>query len=183
MDLNRRRSVKNWSYETTPENKKEVKLTVGGKEVKLEEPKCIIENIMYWRKANQIHKFFIDECADGNDECNIIDVSCKHLEDLLDRCNKIIKATKLSKGKVVNGQKINNKTGEWEDILEDGKVMNKEAIEIAKDLLPTQEGFFFGSTDYDQWYYEDILETKQMLDKLMSNDDWKEHYYEYEASW
>lgn len=34
--------------------------------------------------------------------------------------------------------------------------------ELAEDLLPTQEGFFFGSTEYDKYYFNqvrDVLET------------------------
>ena len=27
---------------------------------------------------------------------------------------------------------------------------------LAHQLLPTQEGFFFGSTDYDEWYFRDV---------------------------
>jgi len=27
---------------------------------------------------------------------------------------------------------------------------------LAHELLPTQEGFFFGSTDYDDWYFSDV---------------------------
>ncbi len=33
----------------------------------------------------------------------------------------------------------------------------------AQELLPTQEGFFFGSTDYDDWYFSDVKDClKQM---------------------
>lgn len=28
----------------------------------------------------------------------------------------------------------------------------------AEELLPTMEGFFFGSTDYDEYYFEDVQE-------------------------
>ena len=28
-------------------------------------------------------------------------------------------------------------------------------------LLPTQEGFFFGSTDYDDWYFDDVHNVKE----------------------
>ena len=27
---------------------------------------------------------------------------------------------------------------------------------LANELLPTQSGFFFGSTDYDEWYFSDV---------------------------
>jgi hypothetical protein len=36
---------------------------------------------------------------------------------------------------------------------------------VAKELLPTQAGFFFGSTDYDEYYYEDLVYTRDLLDK------------------
>lgn len=29
---------------------------------------------------------------------------------------------------------------------------------LAKDLLPTKEGFYFGSTEYDEYYFEDVEE-------------------------
>lgn len=44
----------------------------------------------------------------------------------------------------------------------------------AEVLLPTQDGFFFGSTDYDDYYYQDLLivlrDCIQLLSKLMSDE-------------
>lgn len=37
-------------------------------------------------------------------------------------------------------------------------------------LLPTQEGFFFGQTEYDKWYIEDLEYTEKILDKLLAED-------------
>ena len=42
---------------------------------------------------------------------------------------------------------------------------------LAQELLPTQSGFFFGSTDYDEWYFEDVEDCKQQMDKLLSMYD------------
>jgi hypothetical protein len=51
----------------------------------------------------------------------------------------------------------------------------------ADDLLPTQEGFFFGSTEYDQWYFEDLEETVNILDNALSMpDEWD---FAYQSSW
>jgi hypothetical protein len=44
--------------------------------------------------------------------------------------------------------------------------------ETAESLLPTQSGFFFGSTEYDVYYLEDILSCKQQFEKLLA--DWKD---------
>jgi hypothetical protein len=102
--------------------------------------------LAYWRKANQIHKFFVDKCGDGVDECQEIYIDRDDLKDLLGRC---------------------------ESILEDHSK--------AEELLPSQSGFFFGSTEYDQYYFEDLERTVPILKKILekSPEDWE---FEYKAS-
>ena len=39
--------------------------------------------IITWRKDNAIHKFFVDTCQDGNDNCERHWVSRENLEELL----------------------------------------------------------------------------------------------------
>ena len=38
---------------------------------------------------------------------------------------------------------------------------------LAKKLLPTEDGFFFGSTEYDDWYFEDLRDAKTQLTQLL----------------
>lgn len=63
--------------------------------------------------------------------------------------------------------------------------------EVAEELLPTQSGFFFGSTDYDEWYLEGIKECKDQLDEAIADyeaeiangvSEYAIDYY-YQASW
>ena len=42
---------------------------------------------------------------------------------------------------------------------------------LAEELLPTQSGFFFGSTDYDNWYFGDVEDCKRQMEKLLSMYD------------
>jgi hypothetical protein len=50
---------------------------------------------------------------------------------------------------------------------------------LAEDLLPSASGFFFGATDYDEWYYNDITHTIKILeDALVDGDD-----FYYSSSW
>lgn len=52
---------------------------------------------------------------------------------------------------------------------------------LASNLLPTAEGFFFGSTDYDEWYTRGLTYTADKIDKLLTmNDEW---YFYYQSSW
>ena len=46
--------------------------------------------IITWRKANAIHKFFVDTCQDGNDNCERHWVSRENLEELLETINTIL---------------------------------------------------------------------------------------------
>ena len=100
----------------------------------------------YWRKANQIHKWFVENVQSGTDDCGYYDVSRQDLIDLKEICNTVI--------------------------------ANKE---LASTTLPTESGFFFGATEYDDWYYNDLSETVEMLDKALNLG--KEWDFEYHSSW
>jgi hypothetical protein len=53
---------------------------------------------------------------------------------------------------------------------------------LAPELLPTQEGFFFGGTGYDEWYMDSIKETHDKLSVLLGTipEGWS---FKYQASW
>jgi hypothetical protein len=36
---------------------------------------------------------------------------------------------------------------------------------LAHTLLPTQDGFFFGSTDYNDWYFSDVKDCLKQMKK------------------
>jgi len=83
MYLNKKTYVENWEH--TP-REKEYDITIKrkvGHHIKTERITEICEQIMYWRKANHIHKFFIDNCADGKDECQEIYIDRSILADLV----------------------------------------------------------------------------------------------------
>lgn len=144
----------------------------------------IDEDIGYWRKANAIHKWFVDNVQNGNDDCKYYYVEADQLQELLDRCKEVRNKAKIINGKVSAGATF--KDGKWEKVFEDGKVI-ENAEEIAK-LLPTQDGFYFGCTDYDEWYMRDIYDTIEMLEKILKEEeDFNKQglypEYQYRASW
>lgn len=53
---------------------------------------------------------------------------------------------------------------------------------LAEELLPTQEGFFFGGTEYNDWYMDNIKETYDKLSVLLATipEGWT---FKYQASW
>ena len=44
----------------------------------------------------------------------------------------------------------------------------------APSLLPTMSGFFFGSTDYSDWYWHDVAYTAEEVKKLLDERPLKE---------
>ena len=47
--------------------------------------------------------------------------------------------------------------------------------------MPTKSGFFFGDTEINEWYFEDIKNTlRQTADILINTDFDKEDIYYYE---
>lgn len=59
-------------------------------------------------------------------------------------------------------------------------VLDKKDESFASENLPTRGGFFFGSTDYDQWYWEDIERTIEILENVLKLDY---NSFTYQASW
>ena len=53
---------------------------------------------IYWRKANQIHGWFVETCGDGVDECQRIRVSRDRLVELHSICGQLLdtKSTELA---------------------------------------------------------------------------------------
>jgi len=187
MYLKRKIYVKNWGFE--PEN--HVEITVIRKSTGKPDPRIHTDKIVYieeeagyWRKANAIHRWFVEHVQEGQDDCQTSYVSQENLQELLDTCILVRNGSKLKSGTVNNGYSFTPQ-GDEIPIQENGKVI--EDPSVAEDLLPTESGFFFGSTDYDEYYYEDIEDTIEILQDILTNDvDDKGNLigeYYYRASW
>lgn len=149
MYLYRKTYVKNWEF-MKPNELTQVTVTKNGEPIPhIEQDKIcyITEEVAYWRKANAIHQWFVDNCQRGNDDCGEYYVSIEQLETLVNMCEQVI-ANPMSASKV----------------------------------LPTQGGFFFGSTDYDEYYMEDLKLTVSQLKPLLNTDETQFSYY-YHSSW
>ena len=109
----------------------------------------VIVEAMYWRKANAIHRWFVENVQGGEDNCERYYVSREQLLKLRDLC---------------------------------ANLCTQKVEALAEDSLPTTDGFFFGSTEYDEWYWNDIENTVVGLDKALETfgDGWHFHY---QSSW
>ena len=54
----------------------------------------------------------------------------------------------------------------------------------ADSLLPVTSGFFFGNTSYDEYYFDMLEYTRDLLTKLTANrEKMGSWYFEYHSSW
>lgn len=142
-------------------------------------PAGCLQEVAYWRKVNAVHNWFVTKKGGGIDECQEIRVDTEDLRELLDLCKQVKAIAILKDGQVSNGYRFDAR-GNKEPILVQGKIIaNAEEID---QLLPTQSGFFFGSTDYDDWYMEGIDMTIEQIEKILAEDN-GDYEYVYQASW
>lgn len=137
------------------------------------------DGVAYWRKANAIHNWFVENIQNGVDDCGTYEVTKEKLEELLHTCTVVKCHSKLVDGKIKNGQMFNGEI--WEDIIEDGKYI--EDPSVAMELLPTTSGFFFGETDYNEWYLNGIIYTIDALRSILRETDFEHEIVAYTASW
>lgn len=158
MYLSKRTYVKNWSFQKDKEKHKATVRLNGKirKDIKPERVSYIVEEVAYWRKANHIHKWFVEQTAGGVDECQPSHVSMEQLVELKELCEAVL-----------------DRKGDDDFISEN---------------LPTGSGFFFGGTDYDEYYYNDCQETVDIIKGLIKEAEKKpegcyDAEFEYRASW
>ena len=136
------------------------------------------KNVAYWRKANEIHKWIYENCAEeGQRDYDCIIVEKEKIEELIKVCRDVLndletcpKETK----KVECGWSSKNGT-EYRDII-------TYKSSVAEDLLPTQSGFFFGSTDIYEWYIEDVKYSLELFKEAIKLFE-KGYILKYDASW
>ena len=104
----------------------------------------------YWRKANAIHNFFVQNVGEDVDDCREMFVHRDVLVDLRERCSWVLQA---------------------EDMEEMAKEMGLETV----------SGFFFGDTEYGDWYKEDLKLTIEICDFVLALPE--EYSLHYQASW
>lgn len=71
-------------------NTDKVTLIRNGESVVLINPKYLTEEVAYWRKANHIHKWFVDNVQGGVDDCKEYEISVNQLRELVGLCKAVL---------------------------------------------------------------------------------------------
>ena len=152
---------------------------------------------MYFRKKTYVknwghtpkEKEFEIDIKRGGSPC--VFIKPERIEVIVEKVGYWRKFNALHQWFVDNVQKGVDDCGEYYVPIE--KI--EELIDVLKEVrdnpstadetLPTQAGFFFGNTDYDEYYYQEVNETIELLERLLQEDDENEALidYYYSSSW
>ena len=120
--------------------------------------------LAYWRKANAVHRWFNNQKEGGLEDCERMEVSKEMLNDLKQVCDGII-------------EKLKQEVPSLETFFNDNEWIEKNweawrpSLELTKhcaEVLPTQSGFFFGSTEYGVGYFLDVKNTSDQISKVLT---------------
>lgn len=143
----------------------------------------------YWRKANAIHGWIVRNIANGVDDCKKVYMSKSDLLLLRDSCVKELsnRDNALPNEKPLTSTIVDNGESDIHKVImshiAEESARKNTATELADplDLQPTA-GFFFGNNEKDEYYYECIEYTVDMLNSLLAGADGNYEFY-YQASW
>jgi hypothetical protein len=143
-------------YDHNIEKAKKTEIIINGKKYEHINLSSLLYNVGYWRKANAIHKWFVDNIQEGEDDCKEYYVDKNRLRELYEICVEISLLYENNKASIVKDR-------------------------LTK-LLPTQKGFLYGDTSYDESYFQYIRDTINILLPILEDDKNGEYYY-YRSSW
>ena len=130
-----------------------IDISVNGNKLPIDFSKVsyIEEEFGYWRKANAIHKWFVDNVQDGVDDCKEYYVSQSKMEELLELCKKVKENPNLASELLPRQVGFFFGSDEYDDLYFSDIDDTIEILESAlKDIKNTDNIFDYG---YD-YYYE-----------------------------
>lgn len=128
----------------------------------------ILEQLARLVKTNQVFNWFCNNVMNGKAERQYYEVSKDQIQALLDICYQVKQGFTL----------VRDGKDEYE---KEYSVDN----EVAAKLLPTmsEQGYFFGSIDYDTAYAHGVVKTIEALENILNTTDFKTQIIYFNATW
>lgn len=142
------------------------------------------KELSYFRKVNFLVKFFNDKILEywGGTILDGLDVPINKewCEELLEKCNKVVDKYNELNASYTPDTNDNNTN------LFESQEANDLFAKFASKTLPTMAGFFYGSTDYDEWYLDDVKDVIEHLkNSILPEFDnlFDDEYIVFNADW
>ena len=129
-----------------------------------------IEEIGYFRKVNCLLPFFGYE-----DDCSIHPIEKCQIEDLVDTAKELLAIYGTFNAQLqlykVDLESYKSDKGKTKLIQEKIDNLWKPFETAAQEKLPTTTGFFFGYTEYRDYYVADLMDIVEIFTKVLDETD------------
>ena len=161
MYLYKKHYVKNWDWMADHE-KHTISIKKGKKKldhIKPDRVCSVVEEVMYWRKFNALHKWFVDNVQEGVDDCKESFVDESDLKMLLETLKYVKPNAFVIAGDIFNKRQI---------------LTVDSAVKAAKEAMKTKPIFGGGgggglagaATSVSMLYYAQAMTPKVIKDRL-----------------
>ena len=109
------------------------------------------EEVAYFRKVNLLIPFF-----KYGENCSDLIITKDQVEDLIGTCSNVL-----------------DHFSNLKQLYKEDAYTKEEWIDYCQETLPNQDGFFFGSYEYDEWYLNKVEHVKKQFEEVIENVDWE----------
>lgn len=160
----------------------------------------------YWRKFNALHGYIIDNFAGGEDDQGYIFLDrgdIKTIKEVVE--NSITLYSQCVKKLLETDAAFASEYEEWSKLdSEEGTLSDEEyrryynlSDNIAEKITPLMEeniaagasclkpraGFFFGSDQFDNYYFSECVRTNEILTALLESEEFDKKQFYYTCWW
>jgi hypothetical protein len=142
---------------------------------------AVFECIAKWETANHIHAWFVRNVQGGTDDCSYYLVTEDQFLELKETCEKVLALKPFSIDENSDLFYVGAST-----LIDNGVITKADYEELKaklEEIMPTQEGYFFGGTDYSAYYFQTVEETLEIANKVLENGDFDKEVYLYHSAW
>jgi len=147
MYLEKRTDVRQWNFKKEDEQF-EVIVKKGGvtyPNINTKNITTVVEEAAYWRKANAIHRWFVENVQDGKDDCGEYFVPKSLLEKLLELCLAVKLNPEQAESLLPTGSGFFFGGDEYDEWYF-GKI--EYTIELLKEALSDDDASYFYSSSW-----------------------------------
>ena len=103
--------------------------------------------VAYWRKANQVHNYFVQKCANGENDCKPVYVELGDLKELVSLCKEVIEDPKKAEAKLPTTSGFFFGSSKYDEYYKQDLEYTVEQLEPIIKFLESEEG-----KDYEAIY-------------------------------
>lgn len=137
------------------------------------------EEVAYFRKVNCLVEW-VEHNVREFDNCEDVVLSKEDITNLRNDARKVVKILKTA---TTHDSEYEAGWKNGEPIIEIEKVYDDKYADAIEEILPTRNGFLFGSSGYDEWYFSNVKDVLKSMNKILKETDFDKEEIIFHCWW